>query len=119
MKEQAPKLWHLALAGIFSASAPALAKDEQKKETESGQHEHMMKAPDGMEKCVGIVRKGSQNSCATDTHACAGMIPADSPQDELGYYENEWRWVKKGSCEDIQKSIAARKEKAAKPAKSK
>lgn len=115
MKDSKPNVWQLALVGIFSASTPGLANDKKAENNSStSHHEHMMQAPEGMEKCVGIVRKGGQNNCATDVHACAGMIPKDAPTDELGYYRDEWRWVKKGSCKEIQAKIAARREKAAK-----
>jgi uncharacterized membrane protein len=51
-----------------------------------------VKAPDGSEKCGGIVDKVGANDCGTDKHACAGL--AKTAKDPA-----EWKYVPKGTCD--------------------
>jgi uncharacterized membrane protein len=53
------------------------------------------------EKCYGIAKAG-QNDCAnlSRTHDCAG-------QSKIDYDRGEWRYVNKGTCEDLKNSIAS------------
>jgi uncharacterized membrane protein len=46
------------------------------------------------EKCYGIAKAG-QNDCGTAKHACAGL-GAKVDKDP-----NEWKYVSKGSCENV------------------
>ncbi len=53
----------------------------------------VMAAKPGMEKCMGIVKKG-MNDCGTSQHACAGQSKHnDSPED--------WIYVPIGTCQRI------------------
>ena len=45
------------------------------------------------EKCYGVAKKG-QNHCGTATHSCAGQAKVDNAPDE-------WRYVAKGTCNDL------------------
>jgi uncharacterized membrane protein len=50
----------------------------------------------GKEKCYGIAKAG-QNDCAnlSGTHSCAGQSKTDMAPEE-------WKYVAKGTCKDIQ-----------------
>ena len=52
-------------------------------------------AKDGYVECVGISPSGS-NSCAGNSHACAGYAQTD-------YDPSEWNYVKEGSCEEVKR----------------
>ena len=73
-----------AIAGLvaFSTTTGALAADEKKAEKE---------------KCYGIAKKG-MNDCGTAKHSCAGQAAADS-------IPEEWKFVAKGTCEDMKGSL--------------
>ncbi len=87
MKHQATI--HAAVAGLFalglaaSASAGPVAPDSSK------------------DKCYGISKAG-QADCATSKHACAGQSKADNdPMD--------WKYVTKGTCENVGGKLTAPK----------
>ena len=48
---------------------------------------------EGMEKCMGIVKAGS-NDCGANAHGCAGMSTVDADP-------NEWVYVPEGTCDKI------------------
>ncbi len=60
---------------------------------------NVMAAPDGKEKCYGVAKAGA-NDCAnaTGTHSCAGQAKTDNDP-------NEWKYVAKGTCEDMGGSL--------------
>jgi uncharacterized membrane protein len=53
------------------------------------------------EKCFGIAKKG-QNDCGTAKHACAGEAAADN-------LPEEWKYVAKGTCEQVGGKLSAGK----------
>ena len=59
-------------------------------------------APDSSkDKCYGIAKAG-QNDCAAGKHSCAGQSKADNdPMD--------WKYVAKGTCENVGGKMAAPK----------
>lgn len=67
-----------ALIALAAAHGPALAHDNP-----------------GQDKCYGIAKAG-QNDCAASTgaHACAGQSKKDKDP-------NEWKYVAKGTCEQL------------------
>lgn len=60
-----------------------------------------VKQPSGTEKCYGVAKAG-QNDCGTAKHACAGMSKADNDA-------TEWKYVAKGTCEQLGGKPAAPK----------
>ena len=60
-----------------------------------------VKQPSGTEKCYGIAKAG-QNDCGTAKHACAAMGKADNDA-------TEWKYVAKGTCEQMGGKNAAEK----------
>lgn len=56
-------------------------------------------AAEGKEKCYGVAKKG-QNDCGTAQHACTGYAAADNLPDE-------WKYVAKGTCEQIGGKLTA------------
>lgn len=55
-------------------------------------------APPGMEKCYGAALKGKNDCGAKDkSHSCAGQAPDNCS-------DNEWKYVKKGTCDNARKS---------------
>jgi uncharacterized membrane protein len=56
----------------------------------------------GQEKCFGIAKAG-QNDCGTGKHACAGL-GAKTDKDPA-----EWKYVAKGTCEQVGGKTAAPK----------
>jgi uncharacterized membrane protein len=61
-----------------------------------------VKQPQGTEKCFGIAKAG-QNDCGTAKHACAGTSSKDNDA-------AEWKYVPKGTCEQMGgKSAMAKK----------
>jgi uncharacterized membrane protein len=72
-----------ALAGLAAATANVQAADAEK------------------EKCYGVAKAGA-NDCAnaTGTHACAGQTKVDNDP-------NDWKYVAKGSCEQMGGSLKA------------
>ncbi len=81
-----PFIIRSALAGLvaLSCAGGALAADDMKDVKK-----------DGKEKCYGVAKKGS-NDCAsaTGTHSCAGQAKADNAPEE-------WKFVPKGTCEQL------------------
>jgi uncharacterized membrane protein len=59
-------------------------------------------AADGKEKCYGVAKKG-QNDCGTAKHSCSGEAAADN-------LPEEWKYVAKGTCEQIGGKVAAMKD---------
>jgi len=55
----------------------------------------------GMEKCYGVAKAG-QNDCGSKdgSHACGGYAKTD-------YDKNEWKYVKKGTCDKVQAEVKA------------
>ena len=51
------------------------------------------------EKCYGVAKKG-QNDCGTAKHACSGHAAADNMPEE-------WKYVAKGTCEQIGGKLSA------------
>lgn len=66
-------------------------------------------AADGKEKCYGVAKKG-QNDCGTSKHACTGEAAADN-------LPEEWKYVAKGTCEQIGGKLAAMKDEEMKKEK--
>jgi len=60
-----------------------------------------VKQPQGTQKCYGIAKSG-QNDCGTAKHACAGTSTKD-------HDPAEWKYVPKGTCEQMGGSSAAPK----------
>lgn len=58
-------------------------------------------AAEGKEKCYGVAKKG-QNDCGTAQHSCSGNATADNMPDE-------WKYVGKGSCEQMGGKLTAMK----------
>jgi len=58
-------------------------------------------ADEGKEKCYGVAKK-AQNDCGTAQHSCSGQAAADNVPEE-------WKYVAKGSCEQIGGKLAAMK----------
>ncbi len=56
-------------------------------------------AADDKEKCYGVAKKG-QNDCGTAEHSCAAEAKADN-------LPHEWKYVAKGTCEQIGGKVAA------------
>ena len=54
---------------------------------------HAAEAPEGKEKCTGIVKAG-MNDCGTSQHACSGMAKTDNDP-------AEWIYLPKGTCNKI------------------
>ena len=54
---------------------------------------HNAPAEEGKDKCYGIAKAG-QNDCAAGKHACAGQSTADN--DPIS-----WKYVAKGTCEQV------------------
>jgi uncharacterized membrane protein len=71
---------------VSSALASALAL---------GLVQHSSAAESSKEKCYGIAKAG-QNDCAnlSGSHSCAGQTKADASPDD-------WRYVAKGTCKDM------------------
>ena len=59
-------------------------------------------AADGKEKCYGVAKKG-QNDCGTSKHSCTGEAAADN-------LPEEWKYVAKGTCEQVGGKLAAMKD---------
>jgi uncharacterized membrane protein len=59
-------------------------------------------AADGKEKCYGVAKKG-QNDCGTAKHSCSGEAAADN-------LPEEWKYVAKGTCEQVGGKLAAMKD---------
>jgi len=59
------------------------------------------KQPQGSEKCYGVAKAG-QNDCGTDKHACAGTATKDKDP-------NDWKYVQKGTCEQMGGSTTHKK----------
>ena len=53
------------------------------------------------EKCYGVAKKG-QNDCGTAEHACGGHAATDNMPEE-------WKYVPKGTCEQIGGKLTAGK----------
>lgn len=58
-------------------------------------------AAEGKEKCYGVAKKG-QNDCGTSKHACTGEAAADN-------LPEEWKYVAKGTCEQVGGKLTAMK----------
>ncbi len=56
-------------------------------------------AADGKEKCYGVAKKG-QNDCGTAEHSCSAEAKADN-------LPHEWKFVAKGTCEQIGGKLTA------------
>ena len=56
-------------------------------------------AAEGKEKCFGVAKKG-QNDCNTSKHDCSAVAAADN-------LPEEWKYVAKGSCEQIGGKLTA------------
>ena len=56
-------------------------------------------AADGKEKCYGVAKKG-QNDCGTAAHSCSAEAKADN-------LPHEWKYVAKGTCEQIGGKLTA------------
>ncbi len=56
-------------------------------------------AAEGKEKCYGVAKKG-QNDCNTSKHDCSAVAAADN-------LPEEWKYVAKGSCEQIGGKLTA------------
>ena len=56
-------------------------------------------AADGKEKCYGVAKKG-QNDCGTAKHSCSNEATADN-------LPEEWKFVAKGTCEQIGGKLTA------------
>ena len=56
-------------------------------------------AADGKEKCYGVAKKG-QNDCGTAKHSCSNEAAADN-------LPEEWKFVAKGTCEQIGGKLTA------------
>jgi uncharacterized membrane protein len=56
-------------------------------------------AADGKEKCYGVAKKG-QNDCGTSKHSCSGEAASDN-------LPEEWKYVAKGTCEQIGGKLTA------------
>ena len=69
-----------AIAGLVALSTAGGASAAEEKKAEK-------------EKCFGVAKKG-QNDCGTAKHSCAGLASADSVAEE-------WKYVAKGSCEQM------------------
>lgn len=54
---------------------------------------HSAEAPEGKEKCAGIVKAG-MNDCGTSQHGCSGMAKTDNDPEE-------WIYVPEGTCKKI------------------
>ncbi len=59
-------------------------------------------AADGKEKCYGVAKKG-QNDCGTSKHSCSGEAAADN-------LPEEWKYVAKGTCEQVGGKLTAMKD---------
>ncbi len=76
----------LAAAGILalSFSTGAIANDE---------------APEGMEKCYGVAKAGTNDCGSADgSHSCAGQATEDNS-------DADWKYVPEGTCADVQDGI--------------
>jgi uncharacterized membrane protein len=73
-----------ALAGVIAAAGTtAIAQDNSDKE-----------------KCYGIAKAGENNCASSDgAHSCAGQATVDNSP-------NEWKYVAKGSCEEMGGKLA-------------
>jgi uncharacterized membrane protein len=80
-----------AIAGLIAMSAVSGTVMAEEKKAEK-------------EKCYGVAKKGA-NDCGTAKHSCAGQATADNQPDE-------WKYVAKGTCEQM-KGTAAKKPEAA------
>ncbi len=58
-------------------------------------------AAEDKEKCYGVAKKG-QNDCGTSKHACTGEAAADN-------LPEEWKYVAKGTCEQVGGKLTAMK----------
>ena len=56
-------------------------------------------AADSKEKCYGVAKKG-QNDCGTAKHSCSNEAAADN-------LPEEWKFVAKGTCEQIGGKLTA------------
>ena len=76
-----------ALAGLIALASAGNAMAEEK----------------GKEKCFGIAKAG-QNDCAnaTGTHSCSGQAGADMAPEE-------WKYVAKGTCDQLGGKLAFKK----------
>ena len=63
-------------------------------------------AAEGKEKCFGVAKKG-QNDCGTAKHSCNGNATADNMPEE-------WKYVGKGTCEQMGGKLTAMKAEDAK-----
>ena len=66
-------------------------------------------AADGKEKCYGVAKKG-QNDCGTAKHSCSGEAAADN-------LPEEWKYVAKGTCEQVGGKLTAMKDEEMKKEK--
>jgi len=71
---------HAAIAGVIALGLSTVAPQA-------------LAGKEGMEKCMGIVKKG-MNDCGTSKHACAGQAKTDGDKEE-------WIYVPKGTCDKI------------------
>lgn len=79
-------LIHSAIAGLIAVSSFAATQAV---------------AADGKDKCYGVAKKG-QNDCGTSKHSCSGEAAADN-------LPEEWKYVAKGTCEQIGGKLTAMK----------
>ena len=75
-----------AIAGLMALSAVSVTAAPVDKKAEK-------------EKCYGIAKKGA-NDCGTATHSCAGQSKTDNQADE-------WKYVAKGTCEQMKGTLKA------------
>ena len=66
-------------------------------------------AAEGKDKCYGVAKKG-QNDCGTAEHSCSG----EAKSDNLSY---EWKYVAKGTCEQVGGKLSAMTDKNKEPMK--
>lgn len=81
-------LIHAALTGLIAAGLSAGFATQA--------------AAEDKEKCFGVAKKG-QNDCGTAKHSCAGQAAADN-------LAEEWKYVAKGTCEQMGGKLSAAKE---------
>ncbi|MEZ4742109.1 MAG: DUF2282 domain-containing protein [Bdellovibrionota bacterium] len=90
MKTKRQLLVKSALAGAFALTASLSLADG-------------MDDAKGKEKCYGVAKKG-QNDCGNGSHGCGGHATKD-------YDKSEWKYVKAGTCKEIQKKVMGMKNK--------
>ncbi len=72
---------YTALAGVLALGLNTAANDAN------------AAAPEGMEKCAGIVKAG-MNDCGTSKHGCAGLAKTDNSAED-------WIYIPEGTCDKI------------------